>query len=86
MNAAPRRPDWSPDPATLIPPGTRVRSTVDPTLTGYVKHWEWNAPGVISGIPYCIGWDDSERAHEVLGFLFVYAIEGGVEPIPEAEA
>ena len=66
----------------LLPEGARVRSIRHPELTGRIKHYEWNAPGVLSPIPYCIGWDDSARACEVLGWLFVYAGPDGVERAP----
>lgn len=56
----------------LLAEGTRVRSRQHPDLTGYVKHYEWNKPGKLSPIPYCIGWDDPHRACGVLGWLFVW--------------
>jgi hypothetical protein len=62
------------------PERTRIRSTIDPTLTGVIKHWEYNRPGVLSPVPYCIGWDDSARAAAVLGWFFVYASDNGIEP------
>ena len=62
----------------ILVEGTRVRSIEHPELTGVIKHWEWNKPGVLSPIPYCIGWDDSSRACELLGFLFVYASDFSV--------
>ena len=71
------------EPAEVLPEGTRIRSKLVPELTGVIKHWEYNRPGVLSPIPYCIGWDDSSRAHEALGFLFVYASDDSVEPVPE---
>jgi hypothetical protein len=74
----------------LLPEGTRIRSVEHPELTGVIKHYEWNrAPGDkeypagrLSGIPYCIGWDDDQAAHEKLGMLFVYATVNGVEVEP----
>jgi hypothetical protein len=66
--------------APLLEEGARVRSRQHPELTGYVKHYEWNAPGRLSPIPYCIGWDDSARAAATLGWLFVYASDASVEP------
>ena len=67
-------------PPPKLAEGTRVRHREHPELTGVIKHYEWNAPGVLSAIPYCIGWDDSALACERLGFLFVYATDDGVEP------
>ena len=66
---------------TILPEGTRVRSIEHPELTGYIKHWEYNAPGILSTIPYCIGWDDSARACAELGWFFVYASDRSVEPV-----
>ena len=62
--------------------GDRVRSREHPELTGYIKHYEWTKPGQLSPIPYCIGWDDSALACEVLGWFFVYASDAGVEAVP----
>ncbi len=64
----------------ILPERTRVRSTVHPELTGVIKHWEFNRPGVLSPVPYCIGWDDSPRAAALLGWFFVYAGPDGVVP------
>lgn len=72
--------------AQLLPVGTRIRSVKHPELTGYIKDLEWTDPrkGLISPIPYLIGWDDSSRACDVLGWLFVYSGPDSVERIPAA--
>lgn len=70
--------------ADILPEGTRIRSKEYPELTGIIKHYEWNKPGVLSPIPYCIGWDDSGAAHDALGWMFVYASDNSVEPDPAA--
>lgn len=65
----------------VLPERTRVRSREHPELTGVIKHWEYNRPGVLSPVPYCIGWDDSAEACRVLGWFFVYASDDDVEPV-----
>ena len=65
----------------MVPPGTPVRHSQHPELTGRIKTWEWKEPGVLSAIPYSIAWDDSRRAADVLGWMFVYATPDSVEPI-----
>lgn len=57
----------------VLPEGTRIFHKRLPELTGYIKAHEWTSTGVLSGIPYLIGWDDSARAHDLLGWFFVYA-------------
>ena len=77
-----RSPEAITDPAKFAPklsPGDRVRSIQHPELTGVIKHYEYHERGWLSPIPYCIGWDDSARACAVLGWLFVYASDAGVE-------
>jgi hypothetical protein len=69
-------------PTTRLTIGQRCRSKQHPELTGRVKAYEWNKPGVLSPIPYCIEWDDSSRAAGLLGWFFVYASDDGVEAIP----
>jgi hypothetical protein len=69
----------------VLPERTRVRSRQHPELTGVIKHWEYNRPGVLSPVPYCIGWDDSGLAHDLLGLFFVYASDDGVEPLGETD-
>lgn len=79
---------WRPPEAILDPerfapklrPGDRVRAIACPELTGVVKHYEY-CETWLSPIPYCIGWDDSDRACRLLGFLFVYASDSSVEAI-----
>jgi hypothetical protein len=75
---------------TILPEGTRVRHRQHPGLTGYIKHWEYNrsidrgdARNILSPIPYCIGWDDSERAYRTLGFMFVYPHPDNVLPMEQ---
>ena len=76
--------DLSPvDVATLLPVGTRIRSTEHPGLTGVIHRYEWARPGVISSIPYLVRWDDSSLAHRMLGWLFVYATVGAVERLEQ---
>jgi hypothetical protein len=65
----------------LLPVGTRIRSIQHPELTGYIKAHEYADREHISPIPYLIGWDDSQRAAETLGWFFVYASNGGVESV-----
>ena len=90
MNAAERHPVTFSDGSDglILPEGTRVRSRQHPELTGYIKHYEWNKAfrrgddaNVLSSVPYCIGWDDSARAADLLGWFFVYASDDGVEPV-----
>ena len=63
----------------ILPPKTRIKSTLFPELTGYIKQWEYNKPGILSTIPYCISWDETYVAYEKLGFLFMYASVDSVE-------
>lgn len=64
----------------ILGEGTRVRSKRHPHLTGYIKAWEYNRPGVLSPVPYLIRWDDSSEAARLLGWFFVYSADDGVEP------
>lgn len=61
----------------------RVRSRRHPELTGTIKCFEWNEPGVLSGIPYNVAWDDSSRAFDVLGMFALYQTDKTIEAIPE---
>lgn len=72
--------------AKLLPPGTRIRHVRHPELTGHIRAWEWTdrSKGLISPIPYLIGWDNDGRACDVLGWFFVYSGPESVEPIPAA--
>ena len=65
----------------LLAPGQRVRSRRHPELTGRVKCLEWNAPGVLSAVPYNVSWDDPNRACDVLGWFFIYASDAGIEAL-----
>ena len=65
----------------LLPIGTRIRNRQYPQLTGYIKDHEYADGDHISPIPYLIGWDDSRKASELLGWFFVYAGNEGIEPI-----
>lgn len=67
-----------------LKPGDRVRHKTHPELTGTVKCFEWNKPGVLSAIPYNIAWDDSGRAREELGWFWIYASDETVEPLTAA--
>lgn len=69
-----------------LSPGDRVRHRRHPELTGTVKCYEWNRPGVLSGIPYNIAWDNNGLAHDVLGMFSIYASDGGVELLDETVA
>lgn len=62
-----------------LAPGQRVRSRRHPELTGRVKCFEWNAPGVLSAIPYNVEWDDNDRAFEALGMFWIYASDETIE-------
>lgn len=59
--------------------GQRVRSRRYPELVGRIKCLEWNAPGVLSGIPYNVSWDDPSRAYDLLGMFALYATDAGIE-------
>jgi hypothetical protein len=63
----------------MLAPGARIRSRRHPELTGRIKCWEWREPGVISAIPYNIEWDDSARAHDLLGMFSIYGTPESVE-------
>jgi hypothetical protein len=63
----------------LVPVGTRIRHRRHPELTGYIKGLEWTRPGELSPVPYLIGWDDSGRACDLLGWFFVYSHPDSVE-------
>lgn len=63
----------------MIEPGTRVRSRQRPELTGLMDRWEYHESGRVSGIPYHVIWDDSTEACRLLGWLFVYASDAGIE-------
>jgi len=65
---------------TLLPVGTRVRSVEHPSLTGRIHQYERTPTGMLSAVPYLIRWDDPEGARRLLGWFFVYATEGSVEP------
>ena len=71
------------DTMDILPEGTRIRSIQHPELTGVIKHYEYNRPGLLSPIPYCIGWDDSAHAAALLGWLFVYPSPSAIEPLKE---
>jgi hypothetical protein len=71
--------------AKLLPVGTRIRHVRHPELTGRIKALEWTRPGELSPIPYLIGWDDSGRASDALGWFFVYSGPESVERIEEGE-
>lgn len=62
-----------------LKPGDRIRHRRHSELTGTIKAYEWNKPGVLSAIPYNVAWDDSGRAHELLGMFWIYASDHGVE-------
>ena len=63
--------------------GQRVRSRRYPELTGMIRWYEWNEPGVLSAIPYNVSWDDSDRAYDVLGMFFMYATDTSIEAVPD---
>jgi hypothetical protein len=65
----------------VLPEGTRIRHKRHPELTGSIGNYEWNAPGVLSALPYLIRWDDSSRAYDVLGGFGIYAPATSVEPV-----
>lgn len=69
-----------------LKPGDRVRHRQHPDLTGTVKCYEWNEPGILSGIPYNILWDDGARAADTLGWLFIYATDHSLDAIEEPPA
>lgn len=66
----------------MVSVGTRIRSIQHPDLTGVIKGLEWTGAGQLSPLPYLIGWDDSSRAADVLGWFFVYGSPDSVEPLP----
>lgn len=70
--------------AELLPVGARIRHRRHPELTGRIKAHEYNRPGVLSPIPYCIEWDSSGRACDMLGWFFVYATDETVEVLADA--
>jgi hypothetical protein len=74
------RPDWSPDPATLIPVGARVRHKRT-GLMGRIKAHEWNRPGWPSAIPYNVEWDDNDEAYDRLGMMFIYADDDTIQGV-----
>lgn len=65
-----------------LAPGTRVRARKHHDLIGTIEGIEYCNPGCVAGIPYRIRWDDSSRAAEVRGWLFVYGSDGDLEPLP----
>jgi hypothetical protein len=67
-----------------LAPGQRVRSRRHPELTGRIKCLEWNAPGILSAVPYNVAWDDPDRAYDLRGMFFIYATDGGIEAIDDA--
>ena len=71
----------------LLKPQDRVRHKRYPELTGRVKQYEWSDnpahKGQLSPLPYCIDWDDSRWASELLGWFFVYASDASVERLEE---
>jgi len=75
--------DYASWAAKLLPEGARIRSRKHPQLTGVIKHYEWRTDvAQLSPIPYCVGWDDSALAHDILGWMFVYPHPDSIEPIP----
>ncbi len=69
----------------VLPEGLRIRSVKHPRLAGSLAKHECHESGKISPIPYCIQWDDSAEARDVLGRLFVYAGVDQIEPEPGQE-
>jgi hypothetical protein len=68
--------------SVALPVGARVRHRRHPELTGLIKQHELHESGAFSPIPYCIAWDDSGRAADLLGWFFVYASDDTVERVP----
>lgn len=64
-----------------LTPGTPVRHLRHPDLTGRIKCLEYSGHGKVSGIPYNVAWDDSDRASDLLGWFWIYATDSSVEAI-----
>ena len=66
-----------------LKPGDRVRCKQHPELVGSVRGYEWNKPGVLSAIPYNIGWDNNSLAFSLRGAFAIYASDDSVEKIED---
>lgn len=66
-----------------LTPGQRVRSRLHPELTGRIECLEWNAPGVLSAIPYNVSWDNPGHAYDALGWFALWQTDGGIEACDE---
>lgn len=74
------------EPVELLNPGTPIRSKSHPELTGRIKCWEYRDRETLSMIPYNVAWDDESRAHDLLGWLWIYASPESIEPLPASPA
>lgn len=66
---------------SILPIGTRVRDVRHPEIVGRIRGYEWKSPGSLSLIPYNVEWDDDRRAHETLGWMWIYATPGQIEEV-----
>lgn len=69
------------EPEPALTPGTRIRHRRHPELTGRIENIERQDNGHPSAIPYCLDWDDSDRAHDVLGMLFNYGTDDSIKAL-----
>lgn len=67
----------------LYPIGTKVRHKKYPELIGKVFAHEYARPGVLSALPYCVHWTDSNVAYDSLGILSVYPNSQDIEEVIE---
>ena len=65
----------------VLPVGTRIRSKSHPELLGTIRGYECHESGKLSPIPYCISWDNTDRAYRLLGWMFIYSDPDSVEAI-----
>ena len=70
----------------VLPVGTPVRHKRYPELIGKIVHYEYHESGKISPLPYCVHWNDSRRASELLGWFFVYPSRDEIEEMPNVRA
>jgi len=66
-------------PIEVLPIGTRIRSKSHPELLGTIRQYEYHENGKLSPIPYCISWDNTDKAYRLLGWMFIYSDPDNVE-------
>ena len=68
----------------LLPVGTRVRHKKHPELVGQIVAYEYCDDGTVtkkvSPLPYKVYWDNSDLAHDLIGWFAIYPCMSEIEP------